>query len=554
MSNLLFNTSTPSLGEFLGNGSFFIIPDFQRDYTWGEDNWQELWNDSISAWRTEKSHFMGCLVLQEQPNKYFTIIDGQQRTLTFSIFIIAILDLFDKSGFSEIAEIIRNKYIGEKNIAENLNFKIKVTVSQKDQAFYYGSLATKIKAPTSIKFLPKSQQRMWQCYEFFTKELKDYFIKDGIFDKDLLINFFDSGLAERLLFIRIGVKDELSAFTLFETLNGTGLKLTTGDMIKNHLFSMTYTVNDIFRLTKSKWESIVSNINESEFSDFLRYFWTATRQKITKNNLLKEIKNEIKTSEQVVSLLEELDSFAEIYSALSDSDSQIWDDEQRECIYILSKLFKNKQYKILMLVAKIRLTSQDFGKLLKNLIAFIFRFQEIASLSPNKLETLYSKIAIDLYSKKINTYSEVKELLKELYIPDNKFRADFENWEIDKVKMIRYVLIKIENQITGGDRSIFENESVEHILPQKPSDVWADFGQARTIEQNIYKLGNLTLLEKTKNREIGNISFADKKLCFEKSNYKITKDIVQEENWDQNAVIKRQKAFARIAQTIWRID
>lgn len=49
-ANLLFGTSTPSLGEFLGNGNFFIIPAFQRDYAWTEDNWQELWDDSLNAW------------------------------------------------------------------------------------------------------------------------------------------------------------------------------------------------------------------------------------------------------------------------------------------------------------------------------------------------------------------------------------------------------------------------------------------------------------------------------------------------------------------------
>jgi|LakMenEpi03Aug12_release.lakeMendotaPanAssembly.Ray.scaffolds.fasta_scaffold08831_15 uncharacterized protein with ParB-like and HNH nuclease domain len=555
MSAILFTTATPSLGEFLGNGNFFRIPDFQRDYSWKEDNWEDLWIDSLRVWQEGQPHFMGALVLQEDSDKKeYKIIDGQQRTTTLSVLIIAIINLLIDYGYENEGEEVRKKYIGEVALNENLSFKIKLGLNQRDNQFYYESLAKKLKKPLAIKTLPKSQQGLWGCYEFFYNKLKNQFVENINLDKQSLLDFLVEGVAQKLLFIRINVKDELSAYTMFETLNGTGLKLTTADMIKNYLFSITHNISDIFENTKAKWRKITDDIEEDEFSDFLRYVWSATRKSITKKELLKEVKNLIKTTNDVENILEELEKFAEIYVALSDYDSLMWEPEQKEYIYILSKILTNKQYKILMMVAKLKLENSDFTKLLKNIVTFVFRFQEIANITPNRLEPIYSKIAVSLYKEEIVGYPKIKEKLQENNISDSKFRVDFENWEPTKNKIVRYALISLENKITNGNRSIFENETIEHVLPQSPSDSWADFGQQKTIQQNIYKIGNLTLLEKTKNKKLSNLSFEEKKQEYVESGYEITKLIAEDDLWNQDAVQKRQKHFAKLALEIWKIS
>ena len=86
-SNLL-DTKTVSLGEIFGNGKIYRVPPFQRDYSWGEDQWDDLWVDVLSIHQTGVQHYMGAVVLQNRGEKQYLIIDGQQRFTTLSLLIL----------------------------------------------------------------------------------------------------------------------------------------------------------------------------------------------------------------------------------------------------------------------------------------------------------------------------------------------------------------------------------------------------------------------------------------------------------------------------------
>jgi len=77
-SNLL-DTKTVNLNDVLGNGKIYQVPQFQRDYSWEQDNWEDLWNDIEVAMESDSLHYMGSVVLQNTKTKSFLIIDGQQR-------------------------------------------------------------------------------------------------------------------------------------------------------------------------------------------------------------------------------------------------------------------------------------------------------------------------------------------------------------------------------------------------------------------------------------------------------------------------------------------
>ena len=77
-SSTLFNTSTPTLGDVFANGKTFVVPRYQRDYSWEEEQWEELWSDLFRAHQENTDHYMGALVLQDTGDrKVFTVIDGQ---------------------------------------------------------------------------------------------------------------------------------------------------------------------------------------------------------------------------------------------------------------------------------------------------------------------------------------------------------------------------------------------------------------------------------------------------------------------------------------------
>src|SRR5487761_927767 len=102
MSAINFNTSNQTYRQLLGNGLAYRVPRFQRDYSWTQDEWDDLWQDieGVLAPAGEPAHYMGYLVLQTQDNKTFDVIDGQQRLTTLSVLVLAVLralqDLIDE--------------------------------------------------------------------------------------------------------------------------------------------------------------------------------------------------------------------------------------------------------------------------------------------------------------------------------------------------------------------------------------------------------------------------------------------------------------------------
>ncbi len=89
----LLVTATEDLKELLGNGKTYSVPRYQRDYSWKQEHWEDLWEDLCGLDQQTSDHYMGAIVLQAEDRKTFKIIDGQQRVTTLSIFVLAAIDL-----------------------------------------------------------------------------------------------------------------------------------------------------------------------------------------------------------------------------------------------------------------------------------------------------------------------------------------------------------------------------------------------------------------------------------------------------------------------------
>lgn len=95
--------------------------------------------------------------------------------------------------------------------------------------------------------------------------------------------------------------------------------------------------------------------------------------------------------------------------------------------------------------------------------------------------------------------------------------------------------------------------SIEHILPESPDDSWRDDFSDDEIEEMVYRIGNLTLLEPKVNRQIGNQAYPIKREEYQKSDYALTRNILAEE-WTPNAIANRQERLSRRAVYIWKSD
>ena len=122
----LLNTRTSNFLELVGNGKIYRVPAYQRDYSWEEEQWEDLWNDTVELRGTpDDRHYMGALVVEGKSDREFLIIDGQQRLATLSILALASIKLLDGMAAAgrdsqanrERSTGLRNRFIGEKDPA-----------------------------------------------------------------------------------------------------------------------------------------------------------------------------------------------------------------------------------------------------------------------------------------------------------------------------------------------------------------------------------------------------------------------------------------------------
>jgi len=560
----LLDTKTVNLNEVLGNGKIYRVPQFQRDYSWDQDNWEDLWNDISIVKTSGNPHYMGSVVLQNDGSKEYLIIDGQQRFTTLSILTLAFIDKIQKlanagieaDANKERVNILMRQYIGQKDPA-SLRYSSKLFLNENNDGFYQQRLL-EFKAPIVVSKLSDSERLMWEAYLFFQKNVEKDFKADSGED---LANVLNKIIGDLLMFIQITVQDELNAYTVFETLNSRGVDLTSTDLLKNFLFSLVAKSKTDLNHVKGQWKKIIDAVGLKDFPVFLRYYLQATKQMVTKESLFKVVKQYVKVNSDVFDLLDHLEKYAYTYIALGAPDDELWtiDKELRNYINAL-KLFRVTQWKPLAMVAYEKLPFTEFKKLIFSIVAISYRYNLIARLQTNEMEKVYSKAAINLFRNPHPAYGSALNDVKSLYLNDDEFKNYFQlkqfktSNSVDK-KQLRYTLYKLEGQETGGSLYDFESDdgTIEHILPESYPESWREFFSEDEYERNIYLLGNLTLLEPSKNnKEAANGDFEHKKTIYATSKYALTKLLTQN-SWTPNTVKQRQAQMAKIATSIWKI-
>ena len=148
------------------------------------------------------------------------------------------------------------------------------------------------------------------------------------------------------------------------------------------------------------------------------------------------------------------------------------------------------------------------------------------------------------------------ERLRSVYVSDEKFSQDFSLLSIStkgqEKKLVRYILCKLEADASKIDVNE-DSFSIEHILPESPSDDWRQQFTDAQIDEMVYRLGNLTPLEPHLNRQVGNEFYPSKCIAYQKSVYTLTQNILAEE-WTPNSLARRQNELAKRAVHIWRSD
>ena len=557
--NNLLDTSTVSLSDIIGNGKVYKVPPYQRDYSWKQDHWEDLWMDIFNILDTDSIHYMGSIVLQNKGEKKFSVIDGQQRLSTLTLIVLSTIKLIqdlinkgiDKDNNKERISLLTKKFLGDKDPA-SLTYSAKLELNENNNSFFQTHLMV-FRNPLNEKTLKDSDKLLWQAYNFFLGKLNVHF--HGNKNGEILANFLNRQVAEKLKFIQIIVEDELSAYTVFETLNSRGVSLTVTDLLKNFLFSLSSAVD--LEHVKEKWRSIVDTVGLNNFPTFLRHYWISKNKLIRQEYLFRAMKEVVKTSPYVIELLDELEKNAQLYNALSNSSDSFWIGERDIKKRIKEiELFKEKQALPLLLASYNNLTTEEFCKVLRITTVITFRYTIIGGLHTNLKEEVYNKAAIRISNKEIKTASAIAQEVKALYTSDKDFKNDFSTTRISTKrykKLVRYILFEIENHLNHTDIDYEDSPAtIEHILPENANDAWLINFPISIQESFVYRFGNYTLLEDDKNRSCGNKNFEEKKTIYHTSQYEMSRQIVASD-WTPNTLDNRQLKLSDYATSCWRI-
>lgn len=545
----------PTFGALAGNGRTFEVPPFQRDYSWDKEEWEDLWLDLIGL-DEEGDHYMGYVVLQEtKESKKFLIIDGQQRITTISILIIAAVRLLQERGDKERAELIRNTYLSYKE-PSSLIYKTKLKLNRNND-YVYASQLLQLQIPQHTAGLKPSEKRLISAYKYFHHELNKFFPNNS---NEEITRFISKKVDEKLFFTSITVGDDINAYKVFETLNARGVKLSTADLLKNYLFSKVFShAEGEVELLEKKWYRINDFLGKIDVTNFIRHFWNSRNYPTErKTTLFKTIKKKIDTYERSIELINSLDEVVSIYSSFTNPDSEIWVGDQSKYINEINILDVSQCFPLL-LISKQKFSDSEFSKLLRDIVSITFRYNTIGGQNPNELERVYGKASVAVFNNEITTSKELfLKFLKEVYLDDNSFKNDFKNKQINTNKynqLVKYILSKLETQYGGTELSLnSKNLTIEHILPENPNDEWVNQFLNVDVQDYIFRLGNLTLLESSKNKEADRKNFEEKSNIYLASNFHITKEHINYSIWNVSSISSRQTDMANKAATIWKIN
>lgn len=271
----------------------------------------------------------------------------------------------------------------------------------------------------------------------------------------------------------------------------------------------------------------------------------------------------VRQPEQALDLLTVLESRGEIYAALTDPNHEYWLDlpQARGAVREL-QLFRVRQAIPALFAAWERFSRENFVRLLQVVSVHSFRYTVIGGLNPSALETAYHQTAKAILEGHATTPREAYERMRSVAVDDVKFQQDFAVATFEtggqKKKLVRYLLARLESRLPGSVVIDPETDpgTIEHILPENPSEAWESSIPPARWDSAIYRLGNLAFLEGPANREIGNREFGAKLKSYEASRYGLTRRIAElaPEEWTLEHIERRQKELAKLAVTVWRND
>ena len=562
--------------DLLGSKRQFVIPRFQREYSWDKKNYQEFLEDMlgnliIKDGRISSSqYFLGTMLFignfAEGTEQEIQVVDGQQRLTTITILFSAMSDIFLTLGEQTLSRQLF-AYIMTEDDDGN---EVRILKSKTSYPFFSYFIQDKEKK-MSPDATTEEEHCIKETYEYFRAQLTEAKLKsmlkrehgseivEALSEIDVLKALRDQVLNST--FISISTTDREQANKIFEILNAKGKRLAYIDLIKNKIFEVLNKVEPA-DFAEETWKNIKETLSFGKESvglaTFYQHFWSSKYKKVSSNKLYEAFNSTIKKSEtEYTEFIKELLKNAKIYMQIVNPKREDYNNRKEYFGIVQSLSCINNYFNVVQVrIALLALfdTKQrgivDFTMLrdtLSYLENFHFAYNSILANRTNRLEKIYSSFAIAL--RKSQTKAEAKCVIRDkLVAPLDELFPTFDSFsekfvalsftKKDKVSNVKtkYAINKLNSLYSNNE--VFANDgTIEHIIPEKE-------------QGNTLNIGNLILLEDNLNVEAGHENYANKCAVYAKSNYIWVKNFVaQHEQWDSSMIEQRAKEMAKVYYT-----
>jgi len=540
--------SETKLRQLIEGTKQYVVPLFQRPYSWSEKQWKTLWTDVIEQARhgDGRPHFFGSIVttpaksVPQGVGKYL-LIDGQQRITTIQVFLSPIRDSAVALRDTKLSDRIDGQYLINKYEEGDEQLKVLPTEVQGDR--------TTFRAIIQKSEIPEN--RLQSCYTFFRSRL-DRLDPDQLEQIHLAV-------VDRLSLVSITCDEHDNPHLIFESLNAKGEKLTPADLIRNFLLMRVH-VSDQGRLFRSYWEPINEALR-TDLTEFVRHFLMKEGKILKEADVYFELKERLanSTPAQAESFLRDLHRHGLFYAKFIDPSREN-SQEIRERLDRLHRLKVTVAYPFLLRVLDAYdLESLNCDQLLQTLDlleSFLIR-RSICNMPTNQLRRMLPPVFDAAGGAGPAFIDGLRKQLGGNRCPDDKAFASAIAVEklystADKNARLRLILERLELSFENKERGDLSGAQIEHIMPQTLTAEWRkEIGDEAESQwsQLAHTLGNLTLTKY--NAELSNNPYDQKRRAFLASHFELNRYFGDIPRWTPEAIRERGRQLAKVALKIW---
>lgn len=552
----------------------FLIPTFQRRYTWKREQWSQLWSDLLNEYEIEHpedpdalyGHFLGSVVLHPALGPASTlmrhqVIDGQQRLTTILVLLAAIRDVRKAIDPTWNSSAIDDQYLTNPFSTE---FPDRLIPTKLDREAYQKTVRGRV--PTGDIGI---------AYNFFRSSIERAVELDGL---DLLR--LENTLLLHLLIVEITTKSGDSVNSIFNTLNSKGMELSAADLVRNEVLHHIGEVKGD-AAHEQYWipmeTALVNPRAKSPDREFVTFLWSrevAINPKTSRDDLFPTFERRLRAAlnglrpderqELAMSVLKEMFHDHELFLIVRDPRVGIEDD--RISASLLRALQSIRDWRsepvtpialwILKQAVEERIDQEDAAEALRVLLSYLVK-RILNGIPTNQLNRLLTPVAYELTQRRPNesVAGKMQSILSKpgYYWPsDDQVRAAVGSNPIyaSARRYVKFLLSVAERRLPGTESADLSKSQIEHIMPQALSDAWkgafraagVDLGDAEALT---HTLGNLTLTDN--NQKMGNATFGEKRdEFFEGSALRLNRALARLNDFLPVDIERRSRALAEL--------